>query len=162
MTNTMANPTKSILKGALAGFAGGLVGAAAKAYLEGLYAHRLAEPPVPNAHYVDGPIHEIGTALAVTLMPDVAPTLAPWVSLGLAGAAYGAAVEMEPTTSSWQGAAFGLAMGRVGRATSAPDADFTAAGAAAATQARISSRVTHAVFGIVTEIVRRGVRRGLA
>lgn len=157
----MTKPAKSILKGALAGLAGGFAGAAAKAYLESLYALRMDEAHVWPGHEADA-LPGSGSARETGLLPNVAPALAPWVFGGLAGATYGAAVELEPTAASWQGAAFGLAVDRFTRADTIPMAGVGVASEAEATQAKISRRVTYAVFGIVTEIVRRGVRRGLA
>jgi putative membrane protein len=140
---------RSIVKGALAGFAGGLVGAAAKAYLDGFYASRLANAQVPPAL-----LEPSLTATTSTVSLEISP----WVFGGMAGAAYGAAVEMEPSTSTWQGAAFGFAVDRFTRFRAST---FESLGAAEAAQAKIGRRVSFAVFGVVTEIVRRTVRRSL-
>ena len=139
---------RSILKGALAGFAGGLAGAAAKAYLDAYYAPRLANAQVPPALLEPN----------IYTPTSVSPAVSPWVFGGLAGAAYGAAVEMEPSTSSMQGMAFGYA---VDRFTSFGPSPLNSLGAAEAVQAKIGRRVSFAVYGVVTEIVRRVVRRGL-
>jgi hypothetical protein len=139
---------RSIAKGALAGFAGGLAGAAAKAYLDGYYAPRLANAQVPPALLEPNLIAPM----------SVSPAVSPWVFGGLAGAAYGAAVELEPSNSSWKGAAFGFAVDRFTRFGASP---MNTLGAAEAAQVKIGRRVSFAVFGVVTEIVRRAVRRGL-
>jgi len=140
---------KSIVKGALAGFAGGLAGAAAKAYLDAYYAPRLANAQVPPA--LLEPNISVPTA-------HVSPAVSPWVFGALAGAAYGAAVEMEPSTSSMQGLAFGFAVDRFTGFGAVP---LNSLGASEAVQAKIGRRVSFAVFGAVTEIVRRMVRRSL-
>lgn len=138
---------RSIVKGALAGFTGGLAGAAAKAYLDGFYASRLANAQVPPALLEPN-------APAST----VSPAVSPWIFGGLAGAAYGAAVEMEPSTSNWRGAAFGFAVDRFTRLGASQLQNI---GAAEEAHAKIGRRLSFAVFGVVTEIVRRTVRRSL-
>jgi putative membrane protein len=140
---------RSIVKGALAGFAGGLAGAAAKAYLDAYYAPRLANAQVPPA---------LLEANIVQPTSAVAAAASPWIFGGLAGAAYGAAVEMEPSATSWHGLAFGFAVDNLTRFGAAPLASL---GAAEAAQAKIGRRVSFAIFGVVTEIVRRVVRREL-
>lgn len=140
---------RSIVKGALAGFVGGLAGAAAKAYLDAFYAPRLANAQVPPA-LLEPDILQPTSA--------VATTVSPWVFGGLAGAAYGVAVEMEPSTSSFQGAAFGFA---VDRFTQSDTSSMASLGAAEAAQAKIGRGVSFAVYGLMTETVRRVIRRGL-
>ncbi len=140
---------RSFVKGALAGFAGGLAGTAAKAYLDAYYAPRLANAQVPPA------LLEPQILAPSSVVPSA---VSPWVFGGLAGAAYGAAVEMDPSTSSWQGAAFGFAVDRFTRSGGVPPGSL---GAAEAAQAKIGRMVTFAVFGVVTELVRRAVRRSL-
>jgi putative membrane protein len=149
----MRTRRRSIWKGALAGLVGGLAGAAAKAYAEKIYSARLVE-----AQYALTPSRPVGSSASLAEAP-VSPTLVPWVFGGLAGAAYGAAVETEPTAAAWQGAAFGLAIGRV--ASAVPMAGLDPSGTTRATEPGKSNRVTHAIYGVVTELVRRPVRRGL-
>ena len=140
---------RSILRGALAGFAGGLAGAAAKAYLDAYYAPRLADAQVPPALLEPNITQPASDGVAA---------VSPWVFGGLAGAAYGAAVEMEPSATSWHGVAFGFAVDRFTRFGATPLASLDSAGVA---QAKIGRMVSFAVFGVTTEIVRRVVRRGL-
>src|SRR4051812_46445145 len=120
---------KSFVKGALAGFAGGLAGAAAKAYLDAYYAPRLANAQVPPALLEPN---------IVVPTSEAAAEVSPWVFGGLAGAAYGIAVETEPSSSAWGGVAFGFAVDRFTRFGEAPLASL---GAAEAAQAKIGRRV---------------------
>lgn len=143
------------MKGAAAGFVGGIAGAAAAAYLDRGKATRGQKAPLRLApeRSRDGSTH-----LAVESGP---PDPVPWVFGGLVGAAYGAAVEMEPSAGTWQGAAFGLAVNRISESGIFPLPGLGANDHARETETKIGRRVRFAVFGVVAELVRRGVRRGL-
>jgi putative membrane protein len=147
-----AKRSRSILKGAMAGLVGGLAGAAAKAYAEKIYARKLAEAPGALARVSSDDV-------AATAAPASVPaSLVPWVFGGLAGAAYGVAVEMEASAGGWQGAAFGLAINRVAAAVPLAGLNMEVAPPG---QSAIRSRVMHGIYGVVTEVTRRFVRRGL-
>jgi putative membrane protein len=151
----MKNRRRSILKGAAAGFVGGVAGAAAAAYLDRGKGKRGSQAPLTLTP--EGYQDEAAGSAVESGPPDPVP----WVFGGLAGAAYGAAVEMEPSGGGWKGAAFGLAVNRISESGIFPMAGLNAKGHAWETETKIGRRLKFAVFGIVSEFVRRGVRRGL-
>ena len=137
---------RSILKGALAGLAGGIAGAGAKMLAERMY------PPVP------------GESTTYPLESEKLETAAkPWVLGAVVGAAYGAAIEIEPRAGVWGGAGFGLAMRKFSPEALSPKADAAQSKMSVRqlTQQSQSRWISYAVFGVVTEAVRRMVRRGL-
>lgn len=139
---------RSIVKGALAGLVGGIAGSAAKALAEKIFS--------------PGP--EDRTA------PSVAEAV-PWAFGAVAGAVYGAAVEVTPKAGAWRGAAFGLALNKLAHEAlttkdgvskvGLPETEKAGPTVRQNTRERQSEWVTHAVFGVVTDTVRRLVRRGL-
>jgi putative membrane protein len=137
---------RSILRGALAGLAGGIAGSGAKMLAERVY------PPVPGES---------------TIFPlesgNLETTAKPWVLGAVVGAAYGAAMEIEPKAGVWGGAGFGLAIRKFSPETLSAEADANAHTMTVRqlTQQRQSRWISYAVFGVVTEAVRRLVRRGL-
>lgn len=166
----MKTNKRSLWKGAVAGLVGGMAGAVAKRYIERIYLLRLAEatrlpdPAAPLVERVENFSGESIVGIARHLPSTMTGARSPWVVGGLAGAAYGVAVEQEPTAAAWQGAAFGMAMNRVARAGILPMAGVSRASATGETEsmeAKIHGGLSFAVFGIVTELVRRLVRRGL-
>jgi len=94
-----------------------------------------------------------------------------WTFGAVAGAVYGAAVELEPKAGAWRGAGFGLALNKLAHGAltadgAIPKAGLPQTGLADPTvgqniQERQSEWVIHVVFGVVTDSVRRLVRRGL-
>lgn len=141
-----------MLKGALAGLVGGIVGSGAKALAERIYPPRAAGRPLAQPSLSDG-------------SGEVARSGIHWTFGALAGAAYGAAVELEPGAGAWGGAGFGLALNKMTREAILPKMGLEPSGAAATirerTRERQSEWVTHVAYGVVTEAVRRLVRKGL-
>ncbi len=136
---------RSILKGALAGLVGGIVGSGAKVLAERIY-------PFPMGNS------------AASLLESADPvelTAKPWLLGAVAGAAYGAAIEIEPKAGAWQGAGFGLALKKLADQAIPPQARAAELTVRQRTQQKQSEWVTYAIFGVVTEAVRRLVRRGL-
>jgi putative membrane protein len=84
-----------------------------------------------------------------------------WIFGALAGAAYGALVEMEPSLGAWHGAAFGITLNRITHEALLPKLGLAAPPGQQPTQERISEWVTHAAYGVATDSVRRAVRRVL-
>jgi putative membrane protein len=149
--------TRSISKGLLAGLIGGLAGAGAKVVAEQIFPPRTegqTPPPVRLAENVAG-----------RRLPEEERQLAlqgiHWVFGAVAGAVYGALVEMEPSLGAWRGAAFGITLNRITHETILPRLGLTAHPSRQPTQERISEWVTHAVYGVATDSVRRAVRRAL-
>jgi len=148
---------KSILKGALAGLVGGIVGSGAKAVAEKIYPPRIegqTPPPTLLAERIAGhPLSEQQKQIATQGIH--------WTFGALAGAVYGAAVELEPKAGAWRGAAFGLALNKMTHQSLLPKAGLAAPALRQSTQERQSEWVTHAIYGITTDLVRRLVRKGL-
>ncbi|MGB9030874.1 MAG: DUF1440 domain-containing protein, partial [Acidobacteriaceae bacterium] len=84
-----------------------------------------------------------------------------WIFGALAGAAYGALVEIEPSFAAWHGAAFGITLNRITHEALLPKLGLAAPPGQQPTQERISEWVTHAAYGVATDSVRRAVRRVL-
>jgi putative membrane protein len=84
-----------------------------------------------------------------------------WIFGALAGAVYGALVEIEPSFAAWRGAAFGLTLNRLTHESLLPKFGLAAPPDRQPTQERISEWVTHATYGVTTDTVRRAVRRAL-
>jgi len=139
---------RSIVKGAMAGLVGGIAGSAAKALAE--------------KSFSPGP--EDRTA------PSVAATV-PWTFGAVAGALYGAAVELAPKAGAWRGAAFGLTLNKLAHEAlttkdgvpkvSVPETERAQPTVRQKTRARQREWVTFVVFGVVADTVRRLVRRGM-
>jgi len=153
----MTRRERSILKGALAGLVGGLVGAGAKALAERVFPPRVqgqVAPPVVLAEQVAG--HTLGNGERAVATQGI------HLAFGaLSGAVYGVLVEVEPSLGAWHGAAFGVALNRITHEWLLPRMGLAADRSEQPTQERISEWVTHAVYGVVTDTVRRGVREGL-
>lgn len=153
----MSERERSIAKGALAGLIGGLVGAGAKVVVEKVFPPRVqgqTPPPVALVEQVAGrPLAEDQQAVATQSIH--------WAFGALAGAVYGAMVEVEPPVGAWKGAAFGLTLNKLTHESLLPRLGLAAPKEEQPAQERISEWVSHAVYGVFTEAVRRAVRRGL-
>jgi putative membrane protein len=148
---------RSVVKGALAGLAGGIAGAGAKLAVEAILPPGVpGEIPAPVALVEKAAGHRLEAAER-----EMARQAVHWVFGALAGAAYGVAVELLPEASTWRGAAFGLALNRFTHSRLLPRMGLEAPVGEQSTQKRQSEWVTHAAYGLVTEAVRRRVRRGL-
>jgi putative membrane protein len=153
----MTTHQRSILKGAAAGLIGGLAGAGAKALAEQIFPPRTQgqkPPPVVLAEQV------AGRALPPAEKQAAMQTIH-WGFGAVAGAVYGAMVELEPSLGAWRGAAFGLSLNKITHETVLPRMGLAASKEQQPSQERISEWVTHAVYGIFTDAVRRIVRRNL-
>jgi putative membrane protein len=141
----------------LAGFAGGLAGAAAKMLAEYVFPPRTegqTPPPVVLAE-------QVTQRSLDDRERDLTMQTIHFVFGALAGAVYGALVEYEPSLGAWRGAAFGITLNRITHESLLPRLGLTAPPRQQPTQERISEWVTHAVYGIATDSVRRAVRRTL-
>lgn len=148
-------PTPNFGKGALAGLLGGLAGAGAKLASERLFPPRPdgGKPPTVaiaeqmTHRSLDGPEHQT-TQQAVYFLFGA-----------LAGAAYGAMVEFEPSLAAWRGAAFGITLNRITHESLLPRLGLAVLPGERRTEDRISEWVTHAVYGVATDAIRRTVRK---
>ncbi|HEX3471427.1 MAG TPA: DUF1440 domain-containing protein [Silvibacterium sp.] len=148
---------RSILKGALAGLIGGVVGAGAKVLAEQVFPPRVlgqTPPPVILVERVAG--HALPQDQRRIALQGIH-----WGFGAAAGAVYGALVEVEPSFGAWRGAAFGLTLNKLTHESLLPRMGLARPKEEQPTQERISEWVTHAVYGIFTDSVRRVVRRNL-
>lgn len=148
---------RSMVKGALAGLVGGIVGSGAKLLAEKVYAPRVSgqtPPPAALAERIAGHPLSAGQGRVATQGMHLAFG-------AIAGAVYGAAVELEPRAGAWRGAAFGLALNRVTHEGLLPKMGLAGPTLRQRTQERQSEWLGHAVYGVATDVVRRIVRRGL-
>jgi putative membrane protein len=147
--------TRSIAKGFLAGFLGGLAGAGVKIAAEQFFpprTHGQTPPPVLLAEQVAGhPLPETQRKVALQSIH--------WLFGALAGGVYGALVEFEPSLAAWRGAAFGITLNRITHESLLPKLGLAAPTGQQPTQERISEWVTHAAYGVGTDTVRRAIRR---
>jgi len=153
----MAEKTRSVLKGALAGLIGGLAGAGAKIVAEQIIPPRAAgqkPPPVVLAEQVAG--HPLAPGEKKIALESIH-----WAFGALAGAVYGAMVEYEPSLAAWRGAAFGITLNKITHESLLPKMGFSAPLETQPARERISEWVSHATYGVVTDSVRRAARRAL-
>lgn len=153
----MKKRERSVVKGAVAGLIGGLVGAGAKMLVENIFPPRVegqVPPPVALAEQVTG--HSLPEDQKRAAMQGIH-----WGFGAVAGAVYGAAVEIEPSLGAWKGAAFGVTLNRLTHESLLPKLGLSKPKNKQPAQERISEWVSHAVYGIFTDTVRRGVRRAL-
>ncbi len=136
---------RSILKGALAGLAGGIAGSGAKILAERMY-------PPSSGESTSSPLEST---------ERLETAAKPWVLGAVVGAAYGAAIEIEPKAGVWGGAGFGLAIRKFSPGTLSTDPSTQTMTVRQLTQQRQSQWISYAAFGVVTEAVRRLIRRGL-
>jgi putative membrane protein len=156
-TKQVEGRKRSILKGALAGLVGGIVGSGAKAVAEKLYPPRIAgetPPPVVLAEYLEG--HPLTDGQRQIALQGIH-----WTFGALAGAVYGAAVELEPKAGVWRGAGFGLALNKLTHGGLLPQAGLSKPTDKQTIQEKQSEWFSHAVYGFSTDLVRRIVRKGL-
>jgi putative membrane protein len=139
---------RSLLKGMLAGLAGGLAAMAVKTAAEKFYArkmdHSALAQRLPERM---GQVLTAGEELA-------AAESIHWGIGAAAGAAYGGVAEYFPAATAKDGASFGLTLATVAQKLSGdPETEGVLA--------RTSGMAAHVVFGLVTETVRRFVRKRL-
>lgn len=138
----LSEPTRDILKGALAGLIGGLIATAAKSAAEKVYPpHEHGEPEPRQKKFLEESL--------------------PWVLGATAGAAYGALAEIYPQVTDKYGANFGMTLMAVTH-----EGPLHALGLAThpelnEAREQRSEVVTHVVYGVVCETVRGLVRRSL-
>jgi putative membrane protein len=153
----MTMKERSLVKGALAGFLGGLAGAGAKVVAEQIFPPRLEgqiPPPVVLAEQMAG--HPLQAVEQKAAMQSIH-----WAFGALAGAIYGAVAEYEPSVGAWKGAAFGITLNKMTHESLLPKMGLSAPAEKQPARERISEWVSHAVYGVVTDSVRRVARKAL-
>ena len=148
-------PSPDLVKGALAGMLGGLAGAGAKMAAEHLFPPRLDGRKPPSVAWAE----QVTNRSLEGAERQLAHKTIHFVFGALAGAAYGALVEFEPSLAAWRGAAFGVTLNRITHEWLLPRLDLSATPNERPTQERIGDWVTHAVYGTITDTTRRVVRR---
>jgi putative membrane protein len=139
---------RSLLKGMLAGLAGGVAAMAAKSAAERFYASRMDHSTLTRRLPERvGRVLTAGEELA-------AGDSVHWGIGAVAGAAYGGVAEYFPAATAKDGASFGLTLATVSQKLSG---EAEAEGLVEKT----SGMAAFVVFGLVTETVRRFVRKRL-
>jgi putative membrane protein len=150
----------SLLKGLLAGVAGGLVGSAAKIVAEKLFPPRTDGQPVPPELVVERAAHRAGENPCPASVEAAGQGLH-WGFGTMLGGAYGVAAELTPKVTSWQGSVFGLTVNRIAHEGLLPRMNLVEPVPLQPAQERVSEWVSHVVYGVTTELVRRAVRKRL-
>lgn len=153
----MTKGERSVLKGALAGLIGGVAGAGAKMLAEHIFPPRVNGQKAPPAAFAE---QVAGHSLPAD-KKQAATQGIHWGFGALAGAVYGAAVEVEPSLGAWKGAAFGVTLNKYTHEMLLPKLGLSKPKEEQPAQERVSEWVTHAIYGIFTDAVRRGVRSAL-
>ena len=153
---------RSMVKGALAGLVGGIAGSGAKALAEKIYSPRIERQTYPQAALAE----QVAERSPRESEMPVTAAGRRWIFGAVAGAVYGAAVELQPKAAAWCGTGFGLALNKLAHEASlddlrAPKIRLAEATVRQRTQERQSEWLAHAIYGVVTETVRRLVRKGL-
>jgi putative membrane protein len=150
----------SLLKGLLAGVAGGLVGSAAKVLAETLIPPRTQGQPPPPALVIERVANAAGEQPAEATRRAGAQGIH-WGFGTLLGGVYGVAAELSPQVTSWRGAVFGLTVNKFAHEQLLPRMNLVEPVARQPAQERISEWVSHVVYGVTTDLVRRAVRKRL-
>jgi putative membrane protein len=158
---SMKKPHKiSLVKGLLAGVAGGLAGSAAKIVAEKLFPPRTQGQPEPPELIVERVAHAAGEQPSETAK-QVAGQGIHWGFGTMLGGVYGVAAELSPGVTSWRGSVFGLTVNRLAHKGLLPGLDLIEPVPQQPAQERVSEWVSHVVYGVTTDLVRRAVRKRL-
>lgn len=149
-----AHPSRSLVKGLIAGAVAGLVATAAKSFAERLYPPRIHGEPEPPAVLAD---KIAGHQLAPTSRALASESIH-WGFGTAVGAAYGAIVEFYPSASAKHGTSFGMTLLALTHETGLPAMGLGNAPEDQTARERTSEMATHVVYGVVTETVRKIVR----
>ena len=148
--------TSSLVKGLVAGVAGGLLATAAKTLAESLYPPRVhgePEPPELTAERIAGhPLDEGTKAFAGEAIH--------WVFGAVAGGFYGVLAELYPQVTAKNGATFGLTLMGLTHQGALPVLGLAEPKDQQSFREHTSEATTHIIYGVVTEKV-RGFVRGL-
>lgn len=151
----MSKRSRSIVKGAIAGLLGGIVGTAAKYAVEKVYPPRVHGEPEPAA-LVGDKLSEMSLQRNQGL---VAKQAVHWGIGAATGAAYGAVAELYPPATSKQGASFGIAMVALTHDSTLPVFGLATKPEPQTKREKTSELASHIAYGVVTETVRSIVRR---
>ena len=148
--------TASLVKGLIAGVAGGLVATAAKSLAEKVYPPRVhgePEPPEMAAEKIAGhPLDEDTKEMAAETIH--------WVFGAAAGGFYGVLAELYPQITARSGATFGLTLMSLTHEGALPALGLSEPAEEQSFREHSSEATTHIIYGVVTEKV-RGVVRGM-
>jgi putative membrane protein len=138
---------RSLLKGMLAGLAGGVAAMVAKTAAERFYASRMDHSAL--AQRLPERVGRVLTAGEDLAAGDSVH----WGIGAVAGAAYGGVAEYFPAATAKDGASFGLTLATVAQKLSGEAEEGVVE--------RTSGMAAYVVFGLMTETVRRFVRKRL-
>ncbi|HEY0785778.1 MAG TPA: DUF1440 domain-containing protein [Acidobacteriaceae bacterium] len=150
----------SLVKGLLAGVAGGLAGSAAKVVAEKLVPPRPRGELAPPRLWIERGAQAVGADLEDHTKQAVTQGIH-WGFGTMVGGAYGVAAELSPRVTSWRGGVFGLTVNRVAHDQMLPRMGLSEPVPQQPAQERVSEWFTHVVYGLATEAVRRAVRKRL-
>lgn len=154
MSLEQTKDANSLLKGFVAGVAGGLVATAAKSVAEKMYPPRVhgePEPPEVMAEKIAGhPLDEDTKEIAVESIH--------WVFGAAAGGFYGVLAEIYPKVTAKNGATFGLTLMSLTHEGALPALGLSEPPEDQSFREHSSEAATHIIYGVVTEKVRGWVR----
>lgn len=146
---------KSLARGMLAGFIGGIIATAAKTMAERVYP--------PRTHGEPEPPDVLAEKIACHHLPDdqrqIASEAIHWGFGAVVGAAYGALAEFYPAATGKDGVNFGMTLMALTHEGALPAMGLSAEPMDQTTREKSSEMTTHIIFGVVTETVRRAVRK---
>ena len=148
--------TSSLMKGLVAGVAGGLLATAAKTFAEKLYPPRVhgeSVPPEVTAERIAG--HPLDQETK-----EIAGEAIHWVFGAVAGGFYGVLAELYPQVTAKNGATFGLTLLGLTHQGALPVLGLAEPKEEQSFREHTSEATTHIIYGVVTEKV-RGFVRGL-
>lgn len=148
---------RSLVKGMLAGLAGGLVATAAKSFGESLFPPRTHGGPEPSTVLAE---RVAGQSLSPTQKAIASETIH-WSFGALTGAAYGGLAEYFPAATQKEGATFGLALAALTQQNALPAFGLSADREQQTVREHTSEMAPYIVYGVVAEAVRSIVRRSL-
>lgn len=147
---------RSLVKGMIAGLAGGLVATAAKSFGENLFPPRTEGKPVLPALAEKVAGHSLSPT-----QKTIAAESIHWSFGALTGAAYGGLAEYFPAATQKEGASFGLALAALTDESALPVFGLSGNPKQQTAREHTSGMASHVMYGVVTEVVRSVVRRSL-
>ncbi len=153
----LTHPTHSLLKGAIAGLAGGLVATGAKTLAESIFPPRTHGEPEPT----DVAVEKLGADTKQTPTKKLQSEAVHWGFGALAGAAYGVIAEVYPQVTARNGITFGMTLMAFAHEGALPAFGLSAPPKDQKPREQRSEMVTHVVYGLVAETVRKIVRKAI-
>lgn len=158
--------TRHPLRGALAGFVGGLLAAGAMSLAHRIVEEMIPRPAAPAAQQAEdstvkvasGVVGLVGRTLSESEKP-VAGTIVHYAFGAPVGAAYGALAELAPVVIAGVGVPFGIAVWLGAHVIAVPALGLAEPPTRQPLGKEAEEFGLHLVYGVVTELVRRLLRR---